>query len=67
MDLKTTDNYHVIFISQYLDDTHLCDKNLKWGILWHAYKLDDKNFPVILLQHIYLILTSILFGLIPFI
>ena len=46
MDLKYTEEYHVTFISQYLNDSHLCDDTNRWWPLWHEHKNDNNNIPI---------------------
>ena len=43
---STTGDYHVTFLSRYLDDNYLCDDVARWWPEWHEYSLNDKNITV---------------------
>ena len=46
LDSQNTCDYHVIFISQHQDDSHLCDNTARWWPLWCEYKNDENNFSL---------------------
>ena len=47
MNLSTTGDYHVTFLSRHPDDNHLCDDVARWWPEWHKYSLDGENIPVL--------------------
>ena len=46
MNLATTGDYNVIFLSRHPDDKYLCDDRSRWWPEWHEYQLDANNVPV---------------------
>ena len=51
--IRTTGDYHVIFLSYYLSDNHLCDDNAQWWPLWYGYNMNKKNIPVYGTQNLF--------------
>ena len=47
MTSETTGDYHVNFLAQHPDDTHLCDDKARWWPERHEYKLDNDNIRAI--------------------
>ena len=46
MEARTTDDYHVTFLSRHPSNNHLCDDNERWWPLRYAYVMVKKNMHV---------------------